>query len=339
MEYARNLTELYKYASLFWPKELIDKEAAASVLPLLLKTQDKFISLLNFADARPDAWKEALKASAMPSNLFLKHLMVLADFGGEKLKRIRPSLNKWYPEGIMKFFWKGEEHKYVFKAILSTKSLDNLSLGVDGEGLITERDLDNQMEDVAMLILHGGASTNSSLPDEIAEKCIIGGLIGQQEELNKFVHQRYILVSRITTGATANRLGQMVQDRVKSELELALPSWEMHRNGTIPGISQNAGDTNINFDIVAVSPKFRHVAIEVCFQVTTNSTIERKAGQAEARANLLHSAGHHIAYVIDGAGNFERRAALGLICKFSDCTIAFSSEEIQVLVDFLNYVG
>jgi hypothetical protein len=73
----------------------------------------------------------------------------------------------------------------------------------------------------------------------------------------------------------------------------------------------------------------------VSFQVTTNSTIERKAGQAQARYELLKQAGHRIAYVIDGAGNFERQAALGAICRFSDCVVAFTPDEIGVLIDFL----
>jgi hypothetical protein len=87
--------------------------------------------------------------------------------------------------------------------------------------------------------------------------------------------------------------------------------------------------------IVAKSPSNQYVAIEVSFQVTTNSVIERKAGQARARAQLLREAGHRLAYVIDGAGNFDRDAALRTICRYSDCTVAFTPEEINVLVEFL----
>ncbi|MGI8965704.1 MAG: restriction endonuclease, partial [Limisphaerales bacterium] len=87
--------ELRKHASLFWPAELREQEAAASIIPLLIKTQDKFISILDVSDKSPDAWKDALKAtSELPANLFLKHLMVLADVGGEHLKRLRPELEK-----------------------------------------------------------------------------------------------------------------------------------------------------------------------------------------------------------------------------------------------------
>ncbi|GBC92125.1 Type-2 restriction enzyme BanI [bacterium HR15] len=113
----------------------------------------------------------------------------------------------------------------------------------------------------------------------------------------------------------------------------------MTRNGTIPGVSQTEDEREITFDIVAKSPTGRYFAIEVSFQVTTNSVIERKAGQAQSRYNKLHQLGHKIAYVIDGAGNLEREAALRTICEYSDCTAAFSPEELELLVKFLEQHG
>jgi hypothetical protein len=79
-----------------------------------------------------------------------------------------------------------------------------------------------------------------------------------------------------------------------------------------------------------------YVAIEVSFQVTTNSVIERKAGQARARYEQVTRAGHKIAYVLDGSGNFQRDAALRVICAHSHCTVAFSRSELDVLSQFLS---
>jgi hypothetical protein len=39
--------------------------------------------------------------------------------------------------------------------------------------------------------------------------------------------------------------------------------------------------------------------------------------------------------VIDGAGNFQRSSAIGTICNFSNCTVAYSKEEIAVLANFI----
>jgi hypothetical protein len=189
-----------------------------------------------------------------------------------------------------------------------------------------------------MLLLHGASALQDSLSEIIQNKCNIGSLIGRKEELDTFVRQRYILVSKITGGATSNALGQMAEGYVKEKLQEALPDWTI-RKGTIPGISQNAGRTDINFDLIAKSPADRYVAIEISFQVTTNSVIERKSGQAQARAALLREAGHAIAYVLDGAGNFERAAALNTICRYSDCTVTLTSEGIETLIAFLRERG
>jgi len=335
-QFARTPDELRPRASLFWPRDLLARQESVSVIPLLLGTQDKFISILDVSERRPDSWKSVLgETKEFPANLFLKHLMVLADVGGEPLMRLRTELPTIFSAGKMVFEWNGNTHEYGFKEILKSRRLNNKSLFVDGKSLATGRSLDGAMEDIIMLLLFGSTVTNASLPQVIMGKCMIGSLIGRKTELQKFVKQRYILVSRITAGATANTLGQIAQDYVCELLQSSLPGWSITRNGQIPGISQNAGNTDINFDIIVKSPANEFFAVEVSYQVTTNSTIERKAGQAQARASLLHQVGHKIAYVIDGAGNFERASALRTICQFSDCTVAFSSQEIQVLVDFL----
>ena len=88
------------------------------------------------------------------------------------------------------------------------------------------------------------------------------------------------------------------------------------------------------FDIV-VEKGDEKVGIEVSFQVTTNSTIERKSGQAADRMNLMHSIGYKIAYVLDGAGNFQRSSAISTICENSDCTVAYSKQEFDTLSQWI----
>ena len=89
-----------------------------------------------------------------------------------------------------------------------------------------------------------------------------------------------------------------------------------------------------------MSKENKYVAIEVSFQVTTNSVIERKAGQAQARYTQIENAGYKIAYIIDGAGNFQRETALHTICLYSHCTVAFSRPELDVICEFIRgYLG
>ena len=63
--------------------------------------------------------------------------------------------------------------------------------------------------------------------------------------------------------------------------------------------------------------------------------LKRKGGQAQERQKQMHEMGYNIAYVIDGAGNFQRRSAISTICEFSDCTVAYSDSELMNLVEFI----
>ena len=319
----------------FWPIELSKKEKKASIIPKLINSQDKFISLLNIADASPFAWKSTLENSkSLPANLFLKHLMVLSDVGGERLERFKNALKSIFIDSTMEFEWEREIYTYSFQTLKKRDTWNNKNLLVTGEELCHPQPLTPMLEDVIMFLLFGGSAMRDELPQEILDRCIIGGLLGKKDELDTFVRQRYIWVSRITGGATSNAMGQLAQTYVIEYLKTALPEWDFSSKH-IPGISQNDGRTPIGFDIVAISPKLKYCAIEVSFQVTTNSVIERKAGQARARHSQLHKNGHKIAYVIDGAGNFKRRSALSTIMSYSDCTVTFKTEELNQLVDFL----
>jgi len=331
----RKIDDLEAHAVKFWPTALAQREQTTSIIPKLIESQEKFIGLLYVADATPSAWKDVLRATdGMPGNLFLKHLIVLSDVGGEKLQRFRTDLLTFFLNGVMTFHWKDADHTYTFCSLEECRTWTNSTLQVDGAGLANATDLSQAMEDVAMLLIHGGASIDPGLPDEISDKCIVGSLIGRKRELDSFVRQRYIHVSRITGGAASNKMGQLCQSYVREQLQIALPNWNFTRH-TIPGISHNAGRTDMSFDLVAQSPAGKCCAIEVSFQVTTNSVIERKAGQAADRQHLLHKAGHKIAYVIDGTGNFQRRSALSTLCAHSDCTVSFKDEELHTLAKFL----
>ncbi len=339
MAKGRSYNELKAQAVNFWPLDLTEKEKDASIIPRLIDTQDKFISLLHVADSHPHAWKEILpKTSQLPANLFLKHLMILSDIGGEQLQRFKTELPSVFQRLTMPFTWKGKQYDYVFKTLRSKAAWNNKNLAVDGPGLAAGVALDDTIEDVTSLLIHGAASTTDELPQVISDKCIIGALLGDKPGLDKFVRQRYIWVSRITGGATANAMGQLAQDYVKHQLQSMLPSWDFSKK-TLSGISQTGGRTNMPFDMVAEAPNGKRCAIEVSFQFTTNSTIERKAGQAQSRQSLLHKKGHCIAYVIDGAGNFERRSAISTICRYSDCTVTFRDLEIRRLANFLEEIA
>ena len=323
-------------ACLYWPAELAKKASEISALSPLIETQDIFLSVLKTADRTPTVWEQVVLTSAKLSpNLFLKHLMVLSDIGGERLQRFKKDLATIFPSGGFEYVWREKIYTYTFS---ETKSAwTNKNIHVEKSLLLLARgDFSPEMRDVAMLLIWGSSIiNNSNLPPELVEKCIIGTMLGSTDELDLFVKQRYIAVSRIIGGSTANDLGHIFESYIVEKLKSLLPEHCQIGGHTIPLVTHN--DTNlITFDLVVTNIETDIcVGIEISFQVTTNSVIERKAGLAKSRQDLMQKAGHKIAYVIDGSGNFQRRNAIKTILNFSDCSVNFSESGLKMLAQFI----
>lgn len=337
MKYKKTLAELEKVAIKWWPKSLEETVASASVIPKLIETHEKFISLLKLSGDRPEQIFDVLKSSSLPANILVKHLLVLTDFGGEPLKRLGSEFEVIFPtpvkgaQHVLDYVFKGESHRYKFQS-LPQKGLSNNKLGVDGKAIIKARPLDALLQDVAMLLLYGATSPSAHLAS--LDRCDLGSMLGNDALIETHIRQKYLHVSRITTGASANSLGQIAQIHVRDHLIQQLgKGYEVKSNGKIRLQGYDSKD-GMPFDVV-VSRKNKMVGIEVSFQVTSNSVIERKAAQAENRRNLMRHEGHFIAYVLDGAGNFSRQSALGVLCQSSDCTVSFAESELYVLADFI----
>ena len=333
IKYNRDIHELEANAEKWWPKALEAQVAEISVIPNLVATQEQFISILKISGKSPLQIFDVLGASQMSANLFLKHLVVLADYGGEMIKRLGREFAEVFPvdqktkRHYMQYIMAEKSYRYDFQ-LLPVKGLGNTKLKIDGAAIVQEIEMDGLYQDMAMILMYGSTSDVAHLAG--LEKCEIGALLGDEVAITKYVRERYINVSRITTGSSSNSLGQVAQDYVVEILAQHLPeSISIKRNGKIV-----LTDGGMPFDVVAIKGK-KKVGVEVTFQVTTNSVIERKAGQAKSRQAAMHDDGYWIAYVIDGAGNFQRTSAVSTICRFSDCTVAYSADEIAVLAAFI----
>jgi len=335
MKFNRNISELEENAILWWPEHLNQANAAISVIPKLLQTQDDFLKIISLSKKNPYQVFDLLEASEFPANLFLKHLCVLADYGGEPIQRLGRAFSSIFQSGKSKysieFSWNSNNYTYDFKC-LPVRGLGNKKLFIDGEGLIEVKALSDLYKDMIILLMFGSTSTVNEEAGLVA--CEIGTLLGEAEVLEKYVKERYINVSRITGGATANSLGQLAQQEIVKHLSQSLGgNYRVVSNGYI-ALDGYKKESGMPFDIV-VGKGGKKVGIEVSFQVTTNSTIERKAGQAANRINLMHSNGYKIAYILDGAGNFQRKSAISNICEHSDCTVAYSDKEFKILSNWL----
>ncbi|WP_205127457.1 MULTISPECIES: hypothetical protein [Okeania] len=108
-DYRKTFLELEKAASKFWPTELAEMEAELSIIPLLLKTQEQFINILSIDVLELEDLFTIVNSSALSGNLFVKHLVILADFGGEMLKRISKEFKSLFPNEEMKYYWKSSQ--------------------------------------------------------------------------------------------------------------------------------------------------------------------------------------------------------------------------------------
>lgn len=178
--YQRRPEDLKARASLYWPQELREKAVSTQVMTRLLETQETFVSILKVADASPTSWEQVLSGCSLAPNLFLKHLMILADVSGEILKRVTP-----LKQGVMQYVWKGTSYDYEFQGI-SQRSVNSSLLKVGAKHLSGRTELKPMMKDIVMLIMHGGASLNVDLPNQLQERCILGGITGKPRSHRAF---------------------------------------------------------------------------------------------------------------------------------------------------------
>jgi hypothetical protein len=195
-KYNRKIEELESQAIFWWPDRLHVANAKISVIPKLLETQDDFLRIISLSQDNPYHLFDMLGASRFPANLFLKHLSVLADYGGEPIQRLGRSFSTVFKDSnsdhSISFVWEATNYTYKFHA-LPVRGLGNKKLFIDGDGLTQSKPLSDIYKDMIVLLMFGSTSTVSELAGLSA--CEIGTLLGKAELLEKYVKQRYIHVS------------------------------------------------------------------------------------------------------------------------------------------------
>jgi len=340
--FERTIDELEPHACKWWPVEVRAEAQRTSVLPVLEETLDSFLDLLIGADKNDHTKLFTLIDEAEFSySLFLKHLVILTDFGAEPLQRVNNNFLELFPEGKFAFDVGQGNVEYVFQKLPVKGVLNNKKMRIETvEHLRTQAPNKDLCKDIIMLLIYGAQGVEDTIKS-IFYKCKICNYLGSEAQITRFIRSNYINVSKVISGKMASDLGNVAQQYVANYLRDALgENYSVKVNGTIPGVTQNDGVTLTSFDVVVyrnddVSRHRKHIAIEVTFQETSNSTIERKGGQARDRFEKIASTRNYIAYVIDGAGNFARRSAISMLCDNSHCTVAYTHEEFDLLIEFI----
>ncbi len=339
--YLRTIKDLEQVGSKWWPKEVRNEAMKVSILQYLLDTQEKFISILTLADRnKPDKLFNLIDASDFEYHLFLKHLILLTDVGSEPIQRFNSSFSEIFPSRVLSYAIGKKLFSYQFEELPTRGKPNNKKMQID--------ELDNLQQpcrnkplckDLIMLLIYGAAST-STRTAAVLYKCNAYEYLGQEELIKKYVRQNYIRVSRIVGGKEATDLGNVAQSYAVRYLSEHLgDNYNVTNAGTIPGVKMD-DNKEATFDIVVdrkddLSKYKKYVGIEVSFQVTTNSTVERKGREAQARFQNTNNRRCYVAYIIDGAGNFARPAAWTDVCDNSHCNVAYTPSEFDLLIEFI----
>ncbi len=340
-KYLRNIRDLEQVGSKWWPKEVREEAMKVSILQYLLDTQEKFISLLTLADRNnPEKLFDLIDASGFGYHLFLKHLILLTDVGSEPIQRFNTSFKEIFPKGKLDFYIEQKKHSYKFLSLPTKGVPNNKKMQSDTlENLIAPCKDTQLCKDIIMLLIYGAAS-NTKRTASVLYKCNAYEYLGQEEQIKKYVRQNYIRVSKILSGKEATDLGNVAQSyAVRYLAEHLGEDYNVVNAGTIPGVQMD-DSKEVTFDIVIdrksdVGKFKKYVGVEVSFQETSNSTIERKAREARARFQNTNNKRCYVAYIIDGAGNFSRTAAVTDLCDNSHCNVAYTKKEFDLLIEFI----
>lgn len=161
--YKRNVEDLRKLASMFWSSELSKEEAELSVIPKLLESQDQFIAILSVNVSSLDGLFQIVDSSTISASLFLKHLLVMADFGGEMIQRLNSQFKLIFPTGRIDYIWNEQTYCYNFKVLPIPGTLNNTKLTITGKKLLENKPLSEIHKDIIAILLFGLVQSTKEL--------------------------------------------------------------------------------------------------------------------------------------------------------------------------------
>jgi len=305
-------------AEMWWPAEIRREVASQSFADTMIATYPLFRRLLVQSEninQLVDNIRTTNNDNSLPANVMLRHCMLFTDLGWE-------AIYKWFGDSYEQMFPGGaytvnEVQRQIPKIIKSRVRIETRYITSAFENDLSEAHL-QQIISLVTLLFFG-----SQLPLEQLSRCNMAVYFQDDGTLfDADCSIKYITVSRQTGGAAAAIGGSVLENTVAIEpiqehlaqnfpdLNLAYrKSYEFIRNQSL-----TSDQWIINLD------NQRAVALEVSFQETTNSTIERKRTDAQNRQALFPE---NIAsvFVLDGVGTLEHR-----------------HNAVQDIIDFSNYV-
>jgi hypothetical protein len=263
--------------------------------------------------------------------------MIATDGSAEILDRTKSYI---FFKQIVTLHSKVDSYKTAYKikrlGTSFTKRLTNEEISGANEALLSD----------LFHVLCYGSVTDEFLNFSSFKRFRLAEICGKPEAVENYFESLYLDVSRQLTQISAQSGGSFLNDFVKSHLSAGFKcnssiKWVANRRVPKTGDNRARELGGEQFDLVyivqpASGSKAIYVAIEVAFQETTNSVMERKARQACANFEHFERMGDKLCFVIDGAGYLSGRPkALRDIIQNSHFHVALKPEELTRLCQYM----
>jgi len=298
----------------FWSNDFISPTSN----PLIKNLEDSYkIIIETLSNSSEENIVDELLILPVSRLCLLKHLMIILDTSAETLDRAAMYI---YTNGITGLtvvdtiipFKKLGPHFY--------KNLNNANIGTSDVDLAS---------DIINLLCY--ASQSVEFGDFITfQKCNLISLVGSKEKLDSHLFLLPLNSNSQIKQLRAVDFGHQLEIYISKKLEplmIRLNVKKALRNRYVVNDQQ--------FDLVLEKDN-RHAIIEIAFQETTNSTLERKGKQAKnGLFNLIDSNDDRLIYIVDGAGYFKRINALTDLVTNSHFSCNVSDSSLSELINYL----
>lgn len=305
----------------FWTREMLPDDLLGSQTQQILDTKSDFVNILERSS--PETLINRLVESQIKTELLIQHCMLATDIGKETLDRI--AFYFFYNDmSTVKINAADASEQHQFSVLGNRDvSVSNKSFSQFSPDLI--RDI--------YVLLSFGASIGQLSKYVTFDRCRLGEICGDEKQIADYFADLYVLFSNQTRGRVRVKKGSAAEDVVSTTLDKVVSNSKINyvSDSRVPNIPSQ-GETQ-EFDFVLQEPDDTFIAIEVAFQETTNSTLERKARQSRELYPVFSERGHKLIHVVDGAGYFERDNALRQMIEYSDLAVTLG--EIETLRSYL----
>lgn len=307
------ISELMETGKWFWSDDFIRPH----VNPLLNELESSYKQILyTIENSEPMVIVDSLLDLEIKTSVLLKHIMILLDTSAETLDRAAMYI---FHKGISKLTLQGRSIEFNVLGPSYYKNMNNEAISKASLGL--KRDLLN--------ILSFASQSNEFRCFETFKSCRLFEIAGNPEALSEHLLFLSLRSSSQIKQLRAVDFGhQLESNYIRKFLKPILK--EVNAEYT-----QGNRYYEQQFDNV-IKKGDKYVIIEVAFQETTNSTLERKGKQAKnGLYDTVNNNNDKLVYIVDGAGYFKRKNALADLVTYSHLTCNVSDIGLSKLEKFL----